>query len=488
MSSGTKTVDGSAGRSGAGDRDVREGGGTTLDASIAGIPWEADYLMGRGDGIDAVTGKTKNTAVEPYTVDKPTSRSSNSSFRLVTDDSTLEKQVDTSARGKYNIQGVTVTGSTEYLATVKYSAKSTTLVAEYEMQLDDYDAAPAGGYRLTEDAEQRIHDRDRFREQYGDYFVAGGRRGARFVATYVCEAESEEDMTAFKNAIGASMDKVFESSGAITFSKAAADHHVTTTCAVFAEGYTPGWAPPSGALDPSQIVAALDGFKNNTSDEHYIEALLRHYSYIDPDYPLTVDVPPDVFDELRQLYALYWDVSSRYLSAPAPLLKDRYHRLESGITSHQGELATDETERRQYLTDAKVLDFFLDVREAAATEPGKDRHQNAGNGLGTWNYGYQSAPADLGLTVHTWDDSYHQGSGIGHRSHTFTFDSRGAYVVIGWEVVAHWTDGSDGFWAKEVDTVLLDTVAAVYVEGKYDRGTNWSVHVAYVDASTVRGA
>ncbi|MFJ8434070.1 hypothetical protein ACIQ9P_22480 [Kitasatospora sp. NPDC094019] len=468
--------------------DLREGGSTTLDAAVYGIPWEAGYRTGHGDGIDAVTGKTKNTAVEPYTVEKPTSRRSYSSFGLVTDDSTLEKQIDTSARGKYNIQGVTVTSSTEYLGTIKYSAKSTTLVAEYEMQLDDYDVAPAGDYRLTPDAQQRIHDPAGFREQYGDYFVAGGRRGARFIATYVCEATSEEDMTSFKQAIGASMDKVFETSGAITFSRAASENHVSTTCEIFAEGYTPGWTPPSSALDPSQVVEALDGFKNNTSDDHYIEALLRHYSYIDHDYPLTVDVPPDVFDELRQLYTLYWDVGSRYLSAPAPVLKDRYIRLESGITSHQGELATDEVKRRQYLTDAKVLDFFLDVRDAAATEPGKDRHQDAGNGLGTWSYGYQSAPADLGLTVNTWSDSYHRGSGVGHRSHTFTFDSHGAFVVVGWEVVAHWTDGSDGFWAKEVDTALLGTVATVYVEGKYDRGTNWSVRVAYVDASTVRGA
>ncbi|MFI5527251.1 hypothetical protein ACIA8O_01720 [Kitasatospora sp. NPDC051853] len=460
---------------------------TTLDASVSDLPWQDSYSLGRADGIDAVTGGVANVALLPFTVTEVAGQSSTETYTFVESDKDYNRVVDAATGGKYNIEAIaTVSSSTEYLSSVEYSATAVTLIAEYAMAYDTYDEAPQDQYRLTDQAKALIGDPAAFRARYGDYFVAGGRRGARFLAVYTCTARSEKDMTTFKEKIDVDVPEVFSVTGATGFTTAAADNDVSITCSVVMEGYE-NWTPPSGPWDPQTIPPLLDRFKAHLSDSHHVSVKLRHYSYLDPAYPLTIDVPSDDFESLADLYTSYWRATSRYESSDgSELIDPLYENLRNGVTAHQADLVHDADLRGTYLTQTTQLGFLVDCLEDQAAEPATGAQQSAGS-RSRWSYGCTSQTgAPWPVTLRRLD--YRKGGGeVGYRTHTFDYPDpgQGTGVVVGWEVVANWADGSDGYWSKESETILLGNRASVHVKGAYDRGTDWTLNVYTIDRSVL---
>ena len=70
---------------------------------------------------------------------------------------------------------------------------------------------------FTEEAKKLISKPADFRRVYGDYFIAGGQRGSRFVAIYVCQASSMENMDKFKAKFKGEAPEVFEAEGSTEF-------------------------------------------------------------------------------------------------------------------------------------------------------------------------------------------------------------------------------------------------------------------------------
>lgn len=462
---------------------------TELEPIISGLPWGDAFTFGAG--IDAITGAVMTSAVKHFIPVPRTVKTSSEYYSFIQSDSDFNREVEVSASGKYNIQGITPTASTSYLDKITYSEMSITLVAKYHSQYDGYDEAPS--YELSDEAKSLIGDPAKFRNVYGDYFVAGGRRSSMFTAVYNCQASSVKSLDEFKASFGASAPLIFSAEGSTRFLEEAKKNKISISVNLFMEGYT-GTAP-NGPWTPEKIIEALGWFKKNEKGID-LTTKLCHYSTLDPSYPRTIDVAPDVFVELRQLYTAVWDVRAGYSSLPRYYkehYKSQFTTVEAGVVANQGILATDASKRLQYRqqTDSLLseisdvyarMDFYYKVKSAVSTEPDKDKQITEGSGQQRWMYGFSVYTKSNAVAIHSTTLHYKKDWEFGNREHTFEFGPDGNNLIAGWEVISNWGDGTNGSWWKAVDKILLTDHAAVHVESEYDRGFDWTLKVYYVDA------
>jgi len=462
---------------------------TELDQVIADLPWTSGLVFGAG--VDAITGGPSGSAVMPFTPQINTGKSSKEHFRIIQTESELEREIETSASGKYNIEGVTVSVSTSYLSKIEYSEMSFTLIAEFESEINKYDEADT--YKLTDQAKELLHEPEKFRKAYGDYFVAGGKRSSRFIAIYNCSSTTVKSLDEFKASFGGDMPEVFSAEGSVRFMQSASKFNIKTSFDLFMTGYK--GTEPSGPWTPAKIVEALAWFKAN-EDGVYGQAKLKHYSTIDPAYPRTINIAPSVFVELRQLYSKVWDIRSRNASAPEYYqehYKEAYRALTYGVESSQHDLATDLAKRQAFQQQADILlsnfddvfarmDFYTKVKNVVSTEPPQDQIIQEGAGQQVWNYGFNVYDKSGAVVIHETTLGYKEDWHIGYREKTLEFGPDGKNLIVGWKVVSNWGDGSNGCWYKAIDQILLTDHAALHVKSQYDRGCNWSFVVYYVDA------
>lgn len=462
---------------------------TELDQVISGLPWQDAFTFGAG--VDAITGGVAGTAIKPFTPTKRTVKKSSEHYRFIQSDSELNREIETSVAGKYNIEGVTVSASASYLTKIKYSELIITLVADYESQYDGYDEVDT--YELTDDAKRLISDPPKFRKSFGDYFIAGGRRSSQFTGVYVCQSSSVESMDEFKASFGAEAPEVFSAEGSARFLQAAKEHNVNISADLFMDGYS--GTSPNGPWTPEKILGALGWFKENEQGID-LQSKLKHYSTIDRDYPRTIDVAPEVFVDLRQLYTKLWDIRARYSSCPGyyqEQLKRDYTALDYGVVANQTILVEDLDKRLEYQQQSDALlsalndvfarmDFYFKVKKAVGTEPAENQSIEEGSGQQTWMYGYSTYTKSTAVVIHSNSMTYSESWHIGWRERTLEFGPNGNYLLVGWQVISNWNDGSNGQWWKAVNQILLTDHGAVHVKSQYDRGCDWSVVFYYVDA------
>ena len=464
------------------------GGTTELDAVLTGVPWGDGFDFTKG--VDAVTGSLMPSAVELADPVERTVKKSAESYRFVQSESELDTEIEAAASGKYNISGVTVSGSSSYVQKIKFSELAISLVASYRSEYDGYDEIQRP--ELTAQAKGLIGDPAKFRHQYGDYFVKGGKRGSTFYAVYVCQSRSVSNMSEFKAKLGAETPDVFSVEGSTRFMQAASEHSISVSADLWMDGYE--GTSPSGPWTPEKIIEALAWFKQHEKGLH-LRGELVHYSALDPSYPRTVDIAPEVFVALRKLYTALWTVRALYGSCPSNYQRnftENYNDLVNEITARQSDLATDPTLRaacqqktdtlRAGLTD--VFDrmvFYSKVRDAIGTEPGPG-HSTDDSGRRSYFYGYNSYPRSSAVAIRSDSESYADDWHVGHRDHVFDwrYEDR---LIVGWEVVSNWADGTNGWWRQDSSPSVLATHRAnVYVKSWYDRGCNWTLNVWWVDA------
>ena len=460
---------------------------TELSPVVAGLPWGDGFALGAG--VDAITGELSGSALERFTVTEARVKSSSEHYRFIQSDSDLNTEVEVSASGRYNIEGVEVSASSKYLTKIKYSELAITLLATYELRYAEYDVPSA--YALTPAARELLREPAKFRHAYGDYFIAGAQRRARFTAVYTCQSQSVERMDEFKASFGAEAPEVFSAEGSARFLQAASSHSISISADLFMEGFE--GTQPSGPWTPRTIMEALTWFKEHQRGLH-MATLLQHYSTLEPTYPRSVAVAPDVFVELRRLYVSLWDVRARYGSCPAVYqsqLERQFTNLTSEIEANQSILATDVAKRGACQQSADVLqsaldavfdreDFYFKVLKAAPTEPAKDQHVEEGTGQQTWMYGYSAYTKSPAVVIHNAELHYSDSWQVGWRETTLQFANDRA-LVVGWEVVSNWGDGTNGQWWKTLDRNLLESRAEVHVKSLYDRGCDWTVRIYWVD-------
>lgn len=466
--------------------------GTELEQVIY-VPW---FDLSYGAGVDAITGGTSGSAVKPFTVTRTTTKSSHESYKRVENNNDMNREVEASASGKYNYQGIEISASTSYLQSIKYSETSITLIAEYTEAYEPWDECPS--YELTDQAKELMaNDPEKFRKAYGDYFVAGGQRESRFMGVYRCTSKTASQMEEFKASAGVSSPNLFSTEGAARFKEASAKYNVDISVDVWMYGHK-DTSPISAPWNPDKVIEALTWFKGHTEGRN-LRAKLKHYSTIEPTYSRQISVSPAIFSSLTQLYSEVWDIRANYNSVGGHYqqqLASELKAVNADISAYQGVLPTDDQARETVQGKVTVLQsklndimarqrFYFYVLSQASKEPSKDAeiHETASSQQ-SWMYGVSSWTKSGAVTIFSESFRYSESWHIGHREKTFEFGPNGSRLIVGWNVIANWTDGTCGSWWKSKNgTILLTDFASVHVKSKYDRGTDWTLRIFYVNAA-----
>ena len=459
---------------------------TTLDTTEANDPWRREYRLGLG--VDAVTGQLRASGVEKFTVKDLSPLAATYSYSLVQTESDLSSLISGSAKGSYNIEGVTVTAGTSFLNSVKVNELSVTLVAQIHVQRTQHSLAES--YTLAFPAGPD------FRDKYGDYFIAGYRAASSLYAVYQCSFRSVEERSKFTATLAAKVPEVMTTEGSSEFEKTAKESSASINVYISAQGVSTAIpSPPAGeGWSPAQVVKTLLPWFEKSQAPDPFEVYLMHYRLVDPAIAGTVPVASKVFADLSVLYDRYWLCRSLFLTCPdfgRAGVESAFKKLQAQVEAQQATLAEDPDligvltgQCQDVLAALRAVNnrhvFVSQLATAAKTEPKKGDLIDADKGRVRWNYGFSQAPM-AGIDISALSQSVQEEWHIGWREHTFTFADP-TKLLVGFDVVCNWTDGTGGDWKKDCDQVIGTTAGAIYVKSDYDRGYNWTVVWYFVDA------
>lgn len=466
-------------------------GTSSLNYQLSGVPWESERFA-LGAGVDAVTGEVAKMAVDPFTVGTAPSREVQFSYEMVKTDSDVEKIIDTTTKGDYNIYGVTVEASTKFLEKLSHSETSHSLVACLTIGSPAVRVAAPSDYRLTNEAAAEMkRDPKGFRSKYGDYFISGMATTARFRVIYNFSSSDSKSLREFEAGLDISAEGLFSQGGTVKLSNQANSKRVQVSVSVSMTGLGEkaklGDHPEPKSL--TDIAGAAAWFVQN-ADGAPTTAQLTHYSRFDNACPTTIDVGQNVFVQLQLLYRHLWAVRSAYYSIPEIYqrdLHDRFVALDSEITSGKRTLARDPKAAKKLddrtvdlLRDVRLvvnrMDFYrrvAGIRESAAKRPG---------GNGAYMVGFSEAGGFDGVTVHSASRDIKEDWHIGWREKTEDFGDGSKWLIVGMRVTPNWGDGTNGEWNAEQDNFLLEHTAGIHFKSEYDRGYDWTATCYYVDA------
>jgi len=474
-------------------RVLAGGTGTDLDETTT-APWLDEYEYGQG--IDAISGEIKaSTALRPFEVKGGGSVDESFNYRLVDSEASWQQEFEESVSAKYNFGSGEVSGSESLTSKVSVSTMSITLVARYSRTEPKYRKADA--YELTDEAKKAASDPAKFRERYGDYFVAKTRHGSEYLAIYNCRASSTSSLLKFSTSVKACVTKIFTAEGTAAFEKAVSDNEMVVEVAVLRRGVDPDVTPPREPTNPKEILDDLQWFKAHQKPEPD-RVMFMHFCGLDDRLTPHVDVSANDFVETRSLYRKEATVLVAFNGCHRNYKDDvaeRVHQVRDRIEAQRNVLVRDADLREELLSEADSVlhdlriignreEFFGNVKTKIASEPEKDKEIEASDTY-FWLYGYDRSSLD-GVSISKWHENHKEGGHVGHREYTFKWEHPEEYVIVGWCVRAVWDDGSDGRWMKKLGRILTEGRFRVFVRSYYDKGFNWSVTVYYVKASDYR--
>jgi hypothetical protein len=475
------------------DRSQTQAGTSDLEPTLPDVAW---HEFSEGCGIDAVTGQVKPSALKPFQTVSSRLIESDEVLDVLIDFESVREKIQASTEGNYNISGVTVDQSNDYLGEIEQSALEMTYIAEYRVDDAEYELAPESGYQLTDAARELAKNPPRFREQHGDYFVATKKKSAIFRATYALKAQSASDLQKFTSSAGVSVEGLFSQKGSTTFENEASQLGIRISLNVHMIGVDEVSDQPVVSV-PSDIPGTLAWFKAHQAGVPH-KARLVHYSQLIPGFPTTVDVAPQVFIELRQLYAWVWQIRVMHKSLPAYYshqTQAEFFHFDTSVSSQQSVLPVDKGLRDALAAEGHALlkkltairsrqRLYANTCKARATEPKQNTENHASTGSVFWSYGTTFSPDPENIKISKETQTVHDGYHIGWRKKTLAFEQGGIpSIVVGWEVHSNWADGSNGYWEKAAPTNLWTNQAAVFFKSQYDRGFDWTVSYYYVAAA-----
>jgi hypothetical protein len=129
------------------------------------------------------------------------------------------------------------------------------------------------------------------------------------------------------------------------------------------------------------------------------------------------------------------------------------------------------------------MDFYSKVKNAIRQEPAKDvKIDEEESGPQIWMYGYSVYSKSDAVVIHQTTKNYTEKWQFGRREATLEFGPDPNSLIVGWQVISNWGDGTNGTWYKANDQILMTNHGAVHVRSEYDRGCDWSVVFYFVDA------
>jgi hypothetical protein len=480
--------------------------GSQIPTSIV-LDWLPGFQLGLG--IEAPSVQLLGMAVKSFAVQERPERKEWTDLKVIDSEEKLAHAVEVGASASFNNFTVEASFATNWRKEVSCSHRTMTILLQKEIAWPE---ALVGVPEVTlrAEAEQRLRDGTAsFRAAYGDYFIAGYVKKARFYAVYRCETSSEEALTAFK-AEGDFAYEMLSVAGNTQLMERAKKHGVNISCRVVTEGTT-GGGTAALPVQPAQIEAEYKHFC-----EHVVglpsQAVLYHYCLVNPHIGNSLDVNPDNLVAAQALYRKLLTADTRttdiprnyrrHLMSTLDTIRDKAHahippdlRCETSVLR---ELAL-ETDAwlDAYEETYAYYKLWRDLKRAGAGVASGD---NSKDGERYWPSGYigQRQPATVGATtdgstrvalapyyevaatlIH--QEEYGRQYKIGHLDWSPSFVNP-QYRICGYEVTAH--RNQNGQWARKSGG-LRENHLAFHFYSEYDRGMHWSIRIWGVPATKV---
>lgn len=479
------------------------GATTTLDRTIGDVSWNDTLLS--GSGVNAMTGDVCGSAIASFQTQQHGTQKIEQSTRYLMSSEDVEREIEASVSLKFNLGNFSADSTNSYLEKLAVSRTTISIIVEYAVTQSEFDVAPS--YVLTKEARALLDQPSAFRQAYGDYFVAGFKRSARFVAIYRCQASSMEKLKTFKSSLKTGYGDLFSAEGSAGLKNLAKEQSVSLSMDVSMFGVTS--IPPHELTQVAgkdkvdegfaQVQALLGWFKKNQQGTPF-QALLRHYSTLQecPTYPSAIDVDPHSFVEIKAIRRKLWHAKIAAEGLPMGYqvrLKPDLNNIEDLIKTWQKDLISDSARRLEY---DKKLDsvlsainqvaerqqFFLEVKDRLPREPAQNQQiEEKQDGPHEWLYGFDTYVASQAVAIRSERrDCKADWAFAKRQTSTLRFGPDGNRLLVGWKVSANWYDGTNGWWSKASGEMLLKSFGEVALKSQVTRGFDWSVTYYYVDA------
>ena len=185
-------------------------GVTQIDSWVTNVPYVTDYKLGTGLMATTNLQPFSMTALEPFTLKTPSSdvRTSSRKFNysFISSKEDYEQKMGRNFKMGLTTDALGINSSVQSAGNLKFGLTSTTIVIHYEEMESEYRELPIDQYKLTKNAAALLdRDRESFREEYGDYFVAGYQYGGMYEAHIAITTDTTEQLDSVKTLLGASL-------------------------------------------------------------------------------------------------------------------------------------------------------------------------------------------------------------------------------------------------------------------------------------------
>lgn len=480
--------------------------GSQIPTSIV-LDWMPGFQLGLG--IEAPSVQLLGMAVRPFDVQERQERKEWMDLKVIDSEDKLAHAVAVGASASFNNLTVEASFSTSWRKEVACSHRSMSILLQKEIAWPEA-IVGVPEVKFSEDAQTRLTEgAESFRRAYGDYFIAGYVKKARFYAVYRCETTSEESLTAFK-AEGDFAYEMLSVEGNTQLTDRAKKHGVNISCRVVTEG-TSGGGTDALPVKPAQIEAEYKNFC-----DHVVglpsQALLYHYCLVNPHVSNSIDVNPDNLVAAQALYRKLITAETRTTDIPRNYRRHLLSTLDTIRDKAYAQIPRDlrcETSviRQLALETDAWLDAYEETyayyklwrdlkREGAGVEGG----DNSKDRIRYWPSGYigqrqpatvavakdGSTPVALGSYYDVASTLVHQEEWgrqykIGHLDWSPSFVDP-QIRICGYEVTAH--RNQNGKWARKSGGLRANHIA-FHFYSEYDRGMHWSIRVWGVPADKV---
>jgi hypothetical protein len=463
---------------------------------IDSVAWQSGFHFGYG--VNAITGELAAQGVENFSVDRPTVKRSKEKIVVLRNEAQLTEAASFSAGSAFNIAplGVNVGGMGSVMSKVELSATSFSVLATYTSWYETNDLATT--YTLQKEAADLARtDQAKFREQYGDYFIAGGRRGSTFIALVIYSSSDATSLKKFETQLTVSNNDMFKADVAAKLDAAASEAQVKVTIETEMQGIGISSTPVGSPGTMRQIVDVLSWFRENEVGT-YIYARLHHYSTLQSarNIPKSLSINAQVFEELSHLYSLLF--TTRILSGSCPPTETREEvqaqvdALYAQAEGRQNVLATSTIARKHLLDSIQELHrllrrihrryrFWIDIQSIIPMQPQNRRHVAEKN-VQHWSWGYKTYPIDTTIDIRATSQPLLLPRSLwpSRRDAIVTANAPDGHIIVGWEVISHRADGHNGSWRKLSQDFLSSSSGRITFRTKRFRASHWEIIIYHV--------
>lgn len=462
---------------------IRSVAGYTLPSYITDVAWRGGFTP--GCGIDAITGSVKATAISSPFIDPNGNMTVSQYSQSVTNQTQSDDLFSGFISASVNVEGISGSASTSFLTEVNYSSTSSTVLTFRKDLEADYGCITSP--TLTDEAKSLMNaSGSGFRDTYGDYFIDGIISGSQLIFMLEFTSDTEANHTVFMASISADIPDQLSADFQTQVQSAAS----TTNTAINFTVYQQGAGEPGTPLSWEQ--ENLDDLvKNYIASMSPIPQYVRlaHYSTIAgcSNYSQVVNFDPDAASSITTLYQDFWTIIQLFNNAESrftALFNGEFQAFSNGLKVHQDDLITDAAQYYYYRTLAdRLLAYFyaIDAIPSEQAVSGTINNETKG-GLQQWQFGFRDmSRAGLRKASVTVLRENHGDTGSKGGALQFVPDPPApTAIIVGWEVIANWTDGTDGHWNKDPTVILMSSAGNAWAQSLKHRGLNWTANYYYV--------